>query len=211
MKKIFIASSLLLVLFLYASEPRFVLAQGYYGRGKGRILAQGKASGKNTSAKLISARLTAINGTTLTVVGADGKTYTINTDGKTDFRRHYWGKSSISEMTVNDRLNISGKFADSGKSTVQATWVRDMSIMKRYGVFYGKVTALLSANSFTLNAVKRGPQTVTIDQNTKFTNKKNQTIAFTDVKVGDQLIVKGEWDMTAKTIVQVSTIRDSSR
>lgn len=170
------------------------------------LLALGKG---NMNGKLINTVLTSIDGSNLTVT-LGGKTYTITTSGKTDFRRLYWGKSALSEMSVNDKLNISGKFTDSTRTVMAATWVRDLSIMKRFGVFSGKITTL-NTDNFVFNADKRGTQIVMFDQNTKFTNKTNKTISYSNLQVGDRVKVKGEWDKTLNKITQVTLVKDGSR
>ncbi len=152
--------------------------------------------------------LTAINGTTLTV-SKDGKTYSVNTDSKTQFRRHFWGKSSLSEFSVGDKVNVIGRFTDDAKTTIQAVLVRDISIQKRNGVFFGAV-ATISGNTIVLNSKHRGVQTVTVSSSTKFVNRKGEAISLSDIKAGDQIRVKGVWDKTANTITEVLTVKDFS-
>ena len=79
----------------------------------------------NKVAILKDTELTAIAGATLTV-SKDGKTYTINTDADTKFRRKFWGKSDLAEFTVGDKLNVIGKWEDDAKTTVDATLVRNL-------------------------------------------------------------------------------------
>ena len=62
-------------------------------------------------------KVTAKDGTTLTIE-KDGKTLTVLTDDKTQFRRLFWGKSSLDEIRVNDEINVFGNWTDETKTTI---------------------------------------------------------------------------------------------
>lgn len=159
-------------------------------------------------AHLVGVKVDSISGTTLTV-SKDGKTYTINTDASTKFRRLFWGKSSLSEISVGDNLNVWGKWTDDAQTTILARMIRDTSIMKRFGVFIGTVKSKDTA-SFVITTVNRGDQTVSFDNNTKFVNRKGATISYNDVNVGDRVKVRGLWDKTLSKITQVTQVKDFS-
>ena len=152
--------------------------------------------------------LTAKSGTTLTVE-KDGKSYTVLTDDKTQFRRRFWGKSSLDEMLVGHQVNVIGVWTDDAKTTVQARLVRDLSVQKRFGVFFGVVKSL-TANGWVMSTVseKRADQTVTVSVSTKFVNRKEETIAQADVAVGHRVRVKGLWDSAANTVTEVAHVKD---
>ena len=161
-----------------------------------------------------SGKLTAINGTTLTVE-KDGKSYSVLTGTfdkcSTHFRRRFWGTSSISEFTVGDTVNVAGKFTDEAKSTIQACVVRDVSIQKRFGAFVGEVTSVSSTGwVMTTVSEKRANQTVTVSSATKFTNRKGETITQSDVKVGDRVRVKGMWNRVNNTVTEVTQVKNYS-
>ncbi len=168
-----------------------------------RKIARGHAAIRN-------GKLTAINGTTLTVDN-DGKSYSVLTGTfdmcTTQFRRRFWGVSSISEMTVGDNVNVVGRWKDDTKTTVEACLVRDTSIQKRHGVFFGTVTSL-SGSGFVIEAVRRGTQTVTTSSSTKFVNRKNQSIAQGDIAVGHKVRVRGIWNNLNNTITEVTHVKD---
>lgn len=167
-----------------------------------------KKSLKSQAAKLINAEITAISGSTLTV-SFNGKSYTVNTDANTHFQRHFWGKSSLSEFTVGDKVNVQGKFIDDTHTTVLARLVRNLSIQKRYGVFFGTVT-VKNADNFVMSTVNRGNQTVYVIATTKFI-KRNQTgMTFADLKVNDRVRVRGLWDKTLSKITEVKEVKDFS-
>ena len=121
---------------------------------------------KSQAGKIAGGEITAISGTTLTV-SKDGKIYTVNTDSNTHFQRHYWGKSSLDEFSVGNKVNVRGKFTDEAKTTILARMIRNLSIMKRHGVFHGDVTAKNSDN-FVIDSKQRGSQTVFFTGSTKF-------------------------------------------
>ena len=156
-----------------------------------------------------SGTISAINGTTLTVKAKDGKQFTILTDDKTQFRRRFWGKSSLSEMSVGDMVNVIGKWTDDTKTTIQARLVRDLSIQKRNGAFIGTVQSV-SSSGFVIQTVKRGILTVTTSASTKFVNRKEELITKADVIVGHRIRVKGLWDSKLNTLTEVTHVKDFS-
>ncbi len=162
----------------------------------------------NKVGHLINAEITAINGSSLTVV-KDGKTYIVNTSSQTKFLRHFWGKSETNEFSVGNKVNVWGKWADEGQTTIDARMIRNLSIMKRHGVFMGEIISA-TAGSFVLKSLNRGDQTVLYGSTTKFVNRKEQTIAASELKVGDKVRVKGLWDKSNNKITEVSQVKDFS-
>lgn len=156
--------------------------------------------------RLLNATVTNISGNSLTVTN-NSKTYTILTDATTIFRRHFWGKSSLSEISVNDKINVWGKYTDDTKTSIQAHMIRDLSIMKRSGTFFGTVGSMNSP-TIVLNTVNRGAQTVTIDSGTKCVERNMQTMNCFDIQVGQKIRVKGMWDQVNKAITEVTQIKD---
>ncbi len=194
-----------------ALQPNAVNAQK---PTKGELRAEKKeinnAKGlfKNKGTKLIGAQVTLVSGNTLTV-SKDGNTYTVNTDTNTRFRRHFWGKSEISEISAGDNVNVWGKWADDAKTTITATMIRDLSIMKRKGVFMGSIKSK-DTTSFILTSVNRGDQTVYFDSNTKFVGRNEVSIAYADINTGDRIRIKGLWDKTLNKITEVTQVKDYS-
>ncbi|MEK7060804.1 MAG: hypothetical protein AAB937_01070 [Patescibacteria group bacterium] len=153
-------------------------------------------------------KLTVKTDVTLTVE-KDGKSFIVNVDNKTQFRRRFWGKSSLAEMSVGDTINVIGLWADDAHTTINATLVRDVSIQKRFGVFFGEVKSLLSSGwVMTTVSGKRADQTVTVDNQTKFTNRKGETITQADVKVGQKVRVRGLWNSNDNTVTEVTEVKD---
>ncbi len=159
---------------------------------------------------VINGKLTAKNSTTLTVE-KDGTSYTVNTDSNTQFRRKFWGKSSLDELAVGNMVNVIGHWTDDAHTAVLANQVRNLSIQKRFGIFFGVVKSI-SANGWVMSTIsqKRTDQTVTVSSSTKFTNRKEETIAQSDVSVGARVRVRGLWDSSANTVTEVTAVKDFS-
>lgn len=162
----------------------------------------------NKHAVVRGATLVSKNGTTLTI-SKDSKTLTVLTDAQTLLRRRFWGKATLEEMQINDELNVVGTWTDQTKTSIKARLVRDLSIQKRNGVFFGTVSSL-SSSGWVMQTVNRGNQTVTVSTLTKFINRKEQTISQADIVVGHRVRVKGLWDNKNKTITEVVQVKDFS-
>lgn len=163
---------------------------------------------KDNKAIIINATLTAKNGTTLTV-SKENKQYTVLTDSNTKLRRRFWGKAILDEFQVNDNLQIYGTWTDDTKTTIQAKLIRNTSIQKRFGVFFGTVQSLTS-NGYVMTTIVRGNQTVTVGSTTKFVNRREQTITQSDIIVEHKVRVKGLWDNKNNTITEVTQVKDFS-
>lgn len=157
-----------------------------------------------------SGTITAMTDTTLTVE-KDGKTYTVNFDANTQIRRRFWGKSELSEFSVGNVVNVIGHWADDAHTTINAKLIRNISIQKRYGVFFGEVKSLTSGGwVMSTKSDKRADQTVTISASTKLVNRRQETITQADVKVGHRVRVKGLWDRSQNTVTEVVQVKDFS-
>lgn len=162
----------------------------------------------NKPAWLVDAIVASKSDSSFTVT-KDGKTYTVNVLSSTKFRRHFWGESSFSELAINNHVNIWGKWTDTAHTAIDARLVRNTSVQKIRGVFFGTMKSK-SSNSFVINSIYRGDQTVNFDSNTKFVNRKEQTMNFSDIQTGDRIRVKGVWDKSSGTISEVTQVKDYS-
>ncbi|MDO8658931.1 MAG: hypothetical protein Q7K55_09405 [Candidatus Levybacteria bacterium] len=173
-----------------------------------RMMMRIGRNSSDKSAKLTDVVIKEINGKTF-IVSKDSKNYTINISPFTDFRTNYWGKFLISEMSTGDKVNIWGIWTDETKTTMSASLIRDVSIMKRHGVIFGIVKSK-SNDIFVIDSKNRGEQTVFFTTNSKFINKNGDKISINDVKKGDKIRVKGLWEKTTKKITEVPEIKDFS-
>lgn len=157
-------------------------------------------------AVLKQAKVTAKTDTTLTVE-LDGKSYTVNLTGATKLRRRFFGKSDIDEILVGHMLNVYGKWSDENHTVINAILVRDISIQLRLGVFVGVIKSI-AASTWSLETKNRGTQQVTVSSDTKFVNRKNETIGQADIQTEHRVRVKGLWDRVNNTITGVSQVKD---
>ena len=142
-------------------------------------------------------------------VTKEGNTYTVNTDVNTRYRRRFGGESKLSEISVNDTVNILGKWQNEEKTQILATHIRDLSIQKRHATFFGTVKTKTDI-TLVLTTVNRGEQTVTIISSTKLVNRKMEEITMSDIEVGHRVRVKGIWDITNKAVSEATQIKDFS-
>src|SRR3989344_4956248 len=153
--------------------------------------ASKSAEKKGKAAKIINGKITNITGSKLTV-SKDEKNFSVNVLSDTKFRRHFWGKSDISELSVSNIVNVWGKWTDNTQTAI------DAKVKSKDGT------------SFTIESVNRGDQTVFFTSTTKFIDRKEKTITFADIKVGDKVRIKGMWDKSLNKITDVSVIKDFS-
>jgi hypothetical protein len=201
-------------LMMGALNPAFAVANRPSPRGFGEEVRERIASAPGVVKKLFKERVTltgtvaSISGATMTVT-KDSKTYTIQTDGSTQFRRRFWGKGAMGEIQVGDTVNVTGKWTDDTQTTIQAKLVRDVSIQKFNGVFFGTIQSV-TGSGWVMTTVSRGNQTVTVSQTTKFTDRKGKSLSQTDVAVGHKVRLRGLWDRKSNTITEVTQVKDFS-
>lgn len=167
-----------------------------------------KTMKKEWGQAIMNGKIEGISGSVLTV-SKDGKTYTVNTDEKTMYTRKFGGKATLGEFSTGDMVNVRGSFTDETKTTVLAKYIRDISIQKRWGSFEGTVKSG-SGMSWVVTTKNRGDLNVTLDANTKLTNRLGKTITGADVVVGNKVVVSGVWNTVGNTLSQVTKLRDIS-
>jgi len=139
----------------------------------------------------------------------DGKVYQVNITEKTQLRRRFWGKSTLSEFAVGDEVNVIGRFTDEAKSTIEAVLIRNLSIQRRWGVFFGEVLSK-EESVLTIKTVNRGELKVYVTNLTKVVNRRGEAITLSDIQVGHRIRVKGVWDKDLKEIRGSEEIKDFS-
>jgi hypothetical protein len=155
----------------------------------------------------VKGKITIIGENTFTIAGEDG-TFQINITDKTKLLRKFGGKSSLNEFSIGDEVMVFGKFTDDTKSAVDAKTIKNNSIQKRFGAFFGKIT-IKNSDNFVMETAERGTQTVYFGT-AKIVDRKEISISLNDIKVGDRVRVKGVWDKTLSKIVEVIQIKDFS-
>lgn len=156
------------------------------------IIKQGKVTAKTDSALTVE---------------SEGKIYTVNLTDDTKLRRRFFGKSDIDEILVGHMVNVYGKWSDENHTVINAILVRDISIQLRFGVFVGVIKSV-AASTWSLETKNRGTQQVAVSADTKFVNRKNETIGQADIQTEHRVRVKGLWDRVNNTITEVSHVKD---
>ncbi len=162
----------------------------------------------NTNAVIISGKITSIEGLDLKIEKSD-KTYTIHTSPETSMRRRFWGKTELLDMSVGDTVNIIGRFTDTSRTVIEAKLIRDTSIQVHNAIFAGTLKGI-SGNTLVFESLKHTTQTATVSSETKFTNRKNQPVTLTDLKIGHTIRIKGLWNRDKSTLINVTNIKDYS-
>lgn len=150
--------------------------------------------------------ITSISGNTLTVKQGD-KNYTVNVTDSTKLYRRFGAKATLSEFAVGNKINVVGTWTDDTKTAINASYIRDVSVMKKFGTFVGTVVSKTDG-SFIITPKVRQTQTVMVLSTTKYTNRKKVTIAYSDINVGDHVQVRGVWDKSNNKVIETSDVRD---
>jgi hypothetical protein len=159
----------------------------------------------NKRGELVNVKVTAKGATSITVDN-DGTSVKVNVTSNTHFRRKSWGKSSLVEISVGDGVTVIGRWANEAKTEVNAVLIRNLSIQKRSGVFFGTVKTITDTG-FVMTTIQRGEETVKIDS-TKLINRVGETITKADIEIGHKVRVRGLWDSVGFTITEVTEIKD---
>ena len=158
----------------------------------------------------LTGKITEIGGNYIRISdNKDGKTYQVNITEKTQLRLHFGGKSSLSEFSVGDEVNVIGRYTDETKLTIEAALIRNKSIQKRWGVFFGAVLSK-EGTVLTIKTVNRADLKVNIVNSTKLINRREQVITLNDIQVGHRIRVKGVWNKDLKEIKETDEVKDFS-
>lgn len=141
-------------------------------------------------------------------INSEDGSFQVNVTDKTKLLKKFGGKSSLSEYSVGDEVVVFGKFTDDTKLIIDAKTVRNNSIQKRKGAFFGKVTKK-NTDNFVMETLERGTQTVYFGS-AKFVERNEKQMTYADLKVGDRVRAKGVWDKTLNEIREVIQIKDFS-
>lgn len=128
---------------------------------------------------------------------------------KPSFGAIFWGKSTLNEFSVGDEVNVIGRYNNEEKTIIEAILIRNKSIQKRWGVFFGEVLSR-EGNILMIKTINRGDLKVYIVNSTRLINRLEETITLNDIQVGHRIRVKGVWDRQLKEIREVEEIKDFS-
>ncbi len=142
----------------------------------------------------------------LVVKDNQGNAYTVNITDKTRLIRRFGGKSNLNEFKAGDQVVVFGKYTSDDKKTIEARLIRNLSIQKRWGVFFGEVVSTKETN-FVIKTINRGELAIYFTNQTKFLSHDKQPINYQNLKVSDRVRVKGVWDRDLKEIREVDEVR----
>ncbi len=145
--------------------------------------------------------LTAMSGPTLPAtltLQVEATAYTVNVTSSTRIVRKYQGPSSLEEFVVGDDLRVWGTLTG---TTIDATKLKNYSIQRVGGTFWGTILSIDSAAStFVLDARGRDDQTVVVRSTTKIF-QGNRAGVFADLSTGQTVRVIGVWRKSAKQVL----------
>ncbi|HUC95277.1 MAG TPA: DUF5666 domain-containing protein [Candidatus Saccharimonadales bacterium] len=162
----------------------------------------------NKRGELDNVKVTAKDASSITIDNG-GVSVKVDVATNTHFRRKFWGSSDINEISVGDSVDVIGRWTNEGKTEINAVVIRDISIQKRFGEFFGTVKSITDTG-FVMTTIQRGEETVTLDPTTKLINRKGQAIATSDIQVGQIIRVRGLWDSVNFTVTEVAEVKDFS-
>ncbi len=104
----------------------------------------------------------------------------------------------FSEIVIGDKVKITGQVWQD--NSINAKYVRNMSLYPRAGTFSGKITGLDPAGQKFTFLTKDGEKTAQTDLYTVF--KKNTNVSmFSELELGWSVVVKGVWERNNALIV----------
>lgn len=163
---------------------------------------------KNKRCELMNAKVISIDGASLTVLSGEN-TINVNLRSTTHYRRKFWGVSSRNEIKVGDSLDIVGRWLNDEKTELTAVVIRNVSVQKRAGVFFGRVKAL-GDSGFIVTTINKGEETVIVDDTVEVINREGGSINISEITLGHNIRVRGVWDGCNNTITEITEIKDFS-
>ncbi|MCX7881086.1 MAG: DUF5666 domain-containing protein [Patescibacteria group bacterium] len=157
----------------------------------------------------IEGKITSLSNNLINIQDDNGKNYIVNITEKTQLRRRFWGKAELSEFAVGNRVKVIGRYTNEEKTIIEAVLIRNLSIQRRWGVFFGQVVTI-SENYLTLKTVNRGDLIVYLTNETRLKNRKGGTIKWSEIQIGHKIRVKGVWDRDLKEIRETEEVKDFS-
>ncbi len=133
---------------------------------------------------------------------------TIKTNNNSVFYRATGEKTTLSEISIDDILNLEGELEPGGNQLVIIPKVlRNTSVEKEKSVLKGKVISVdVAKNSFVLNETNRGNVTVLTGTTTEFI-KGSRSIDLARLKVGDIITqTSGDYDYKTKSLAALAVI-----
>ena len=162
----------------------------------------------NKRGEIFNVRVTAKDATSITIDN-NGTAVKVTYEANTHFRRRFWGKSSFAEISVGDNVDVIGRWTNEERTQLKAVLIRNLSIQKRYGVFFGTVKSITDTG-FVMETIHRGEETVLVGTTAKLIDRTENAIKIDDILAGHRVRIRGLWDSEKFTITEVTEIKDFS-
>lgn len=121
---------------------------------------------------------------------SEGTSLVLHLTADTKLVRKYLGQASFSELAVGDKVNVTGKLQADG--TVNTSLVKDNSIHVTFNAKRGTVLTIdPTAKLFTLKREDNKEFKVYVTEATKFAKVGVASPTLADLKIGDQVVVRG--------------------
>lgn len=189
------STAVLLVGFAIIGSLMFAFSQNVEAKnGTAQSVGSGLtvSIGDDGRALVRGAEVTAVSGGTLTAKtswGSSALTWTVRTDGDTDFVRKNGSGTALGDIATGDIVSFSGMLdEDANAFTVDADAVKNWSKDDAKTVYTGTVTSVNDDNdTFVLSTKQNGSITVRVSGDTAYGSSND----FSDVDVNDTAVVSG--------------------
>lgn len=157
-----------------------------------------------------AAKITGISSDYLTV-SVFGQNYKA-TFSEARILRQNWGDSNIDEFSIGDLADIFGYLDDNDNFLVHGKTIRNVSLNKDSIALEGLLGNIYLPDTFILQTVNQGDQVITVSGDTKIIRNEevfciqiigmmcsvnsSAAIAFSDLKTGDAVVVRGVLDQS---------------
>ena len=150
------------------------------------------------TAKTVTGVITQINVSSVVVSTGSAAKYSID-GGNAQLLRKNGASMQFSEFRVGDKVEAKGNLWSD--NSMNALYIKDLSLYAHTGTFSGKITAIdPAAASYTIDGKTNGTQTIYTNSFTAFT-KNGATASFSSLELGMTLSVKGVWDRSKANVV----------
>ena len=157
----------------------------------------------NGKAVVRGAKVTDVSGSTITAQtmwDASSITWTVRTDGDTDFLRKNGSTVGIDAVAEGDYVSFSGSLMSGSSFTIDADVVKNWSLEESRTMVAGTISDL-DADSFTLATAARGEVTVRVNADTDYTGNID---AFADLAVDAKAVAYGSYNPDTKVLTASS-------
>ncbi|HYE22858.1 MAG TPA: DUF5666 domain-containing protein [Candidatus Paceibacterota bacterium] len=149
------------------------------------------------------ARVTDVSGSTITAQtmwDASSITWTVRTDGDTDFIQKNGSSSEMGDIQDGDYISFSGTLSSGSSFSVAADVVKNWSLAENRIAFTGTVTDV-DDDRFTLSTTGRGNVTVRVTGDTEYASALD---ALGDIDVDSKVVAYGAYNSDTNVLTASS-------